>query len=70
MSSGTFRIIRNAHNAAFFRISALCDFSKRSTSEAKSRDISGDAIAPNVHRAKPTTYCVGPFKSLEIKYRS
>lgn len=64
INSGTFRIIRNAHRAAFLRIYAFCDFSSRSTSDARSRDISGEAIAPKVHNAKPTINWVGLFKSL------
>jgi len=59
--------MRNAHNAAFFLIYAFGDFIKRSTSLAKSLAIPGDAIAPNVHNANPTTNCVGLFKSLKIK---
>lgn len=58
---------RNAHNVAFFRMYAFGDFIKRSTSLAKSRAISGEAIAPSVHNAKPTTNCVGLFKSLQIE---
>jgi len=65
INSGTLRIMRNAHSAAFLRIYAFGDFISRSTSEARSRDISGDAIAPKVHRARPTTNCVELFRSLK-----
>jgi hypothetical protein len=57
--------MRNAHNAAFLRMYAFGDFISRSTSEARSRDISGDAMAPKVHSARPTTNCVELFKSLQ-----
>lgn len=60
-------MILKAHRAAFLRIYAFGDFISRSTSPAKSRAISGDAIAPKVHNAKPTTNCVVEFKSLKIK---
>lgn len=56
----------NAHSVAFFRIYAFGLFISRSTSLARSRAISGDAIAPSVHSASPTTNCVGLFKSLEM----
>lgn len=55
ISSGTLRTILYAHNAAFFLIYVLGDFIKRSTSVARSLAISGDAIAPRVHNARPTT---------------
>lgn len=44
---------------------ALGDFINFSISPAKSRAISGDAIAPRVQSARPTTNCVGLFKSLQ-----
>jgi len=56
--------MRNAHSAAFLRMYAFGDFISRSTSEARSRDISGDAMAPNVQSARPTTNCVELFRSL------
>lgn len=65
INSGTFKMIRKAHKAAFLRIYAFGDFNNLSTSDAKSLDISGDAIAPNVHNANPTMNCVGLFKSLQ-----
>lgn len=65
ISSGTLRMIRYAQRAAFLRTYALGDFMSRSTSEAKSRDISGDAMAPRVHKARPTTNCTELFRSLQ-----
>ena len=44
---------------------AFGDFISLSTSTAKSRAISGDAMAPRVHSANPTTNCVVEFKSLK-----
>lgn len=69
ISSGTFRIILKAHTAAFFLMYALEDLRSLSTSPAKSRDISGEAIAPRVQSANPCTNCVEEFKSLENKYK-
>lgn len=40
-----------------------------STSEARSRAISGEAMAPRVHRARPTTNWVLLFRSLGRKGR-
>lgn len=67
--SGTRRIILKAHNAAFFFMYAFGDFISLSTSDARSRAISGEAIAPNVQRARPTTNCVLLFRSLWIMKR-
>lgn len=64
-SSGTRLIILYAHSAAFFLIYALGDFISRSTSEAKSLAISGEAMAPKVQSASPTANCVVEFKSLK-----
>ena len=70
ISSGTRLMIRNAQRAAFFLMYAFGDFISLSTSEARSLAISGEAIAPSVHKAKPITNCVRLFKSLqrEIRY--
>ena len=57
MRSGTLRMILKAQRAAFFRMYALEDLSSFSTSGAKSRAISTDAIEPSVQSAKPTTNC-------------
>lgn len=65
ISSGTLQIIRNAQTAAFFLIYALDDFKSLSTSPARSRDISGEAMAPRVQSARPWTNWVEEFKSLE-----
>lgn len=65
ISSGTRRMTRKAHSVAFLRIYVFGDFIRRSTSLAKSRAISGEAIAPKVHSARPTTNCVELFKSLQ-----
>lgn len=64
MSSGTRLMILKAHSAAFFLMYALGDFISRSTSLARSLAISGEAIAPSVHSASPTTNCVELFRSL------
>ena len=64
INSGAFPIILNAQSAAFFLMYALDDFKSFSTSPAKSLDISGDAIAPKVQRARPCTNCVDEFRSL------
>lgn len=64
ISSGTRLMIRKAQSAAFFRMYAFGDFINLSTSDAKSLAISGDAIAPRVHNARPMTNCVELFKSL------
>ena len=64
INSGTRLMIRKAQSAAFFRIYAFGDFINLSTSDARSLAISGDAIAPRVHNAKPMTNCVELFKSL------
>lgn len=69
IKSGTRRMTRNAHSVAFFRMYAFGDFIRRSTSLAKSRAISGEAIAPNVHNAKPTTNWVVLFKSLHRRQK-
>ena len=60
-------MILKAHNAAFFLMYALGDLIRRSTSEARSLAISGEAIAPRVHRARPTTNCVLLLRSLLTK---
>uniref|UniRef100_A0A1A9ZII9 Uncharacterized protein n=1 Tax=Glossina pallidipes TaxID=7398 RepID=A0A1A9ZII9_GLOPL len=70
INSGTRRITRKAHRIAFLRIYVFGDFMRRSTSLAKSRAISGEAMAPNVHKAKPTTNCVELFKSLQVQQSS
>lgn len=57
-------MILKAHSAAFFLIYALGDLISRSTSDARSLAISGDAIAPSVQSASPTTNCVLLFRSL------
>lgn len=59
--------MRYAHNVAFFLIYIFDDFISFSTSDAKSFAISGDAIAPNVHNARPTMNCILLFKSLEFQ---
>lgn len=61
-------MILKAHSAAFFLIYALGDLISRSTSDARSLAISGDAIAPSVQSARPTTNCVLLFRSLRKKY--
>ena len=63
MRSGTLRMILKAQRAAFFRMYALEDLSSFSTSGAKSRAISTDAIEPSVQSAKPTTNWVVLFRS-------
>lgn len=65
ISSGTRLMIRKAQSAAFFRMYAFGDFINLSTSAARSLAISGDAIAPRVHSARPMTNCVELFKSLQ-----
>ena len=64
MISGTLRTTRKAHNAAFFLMYALGLRVRRSISAAKSRAISGEAMAPNVHNASPTTNWVLELRSL------
>lgn len=64
INSGTRLMIRKAQSAAFFRMYAFGDFISLSTSDARSLAISGDAIAPRVHNARPMTNCVELFKSL------
>merc|ERR1719219_1263557 len=64
INSGTFLMILKAHNAAFLRIYAFDDLTSFSTSGAKSRAISVDAMDPKVHRANPTTNWVELFKSV------
>lgn len=60
-------MMRKAQSTAFFRIYAFGDFMSFSISPARSRAISGDAIAPSVQSARPTTNCVGLLRSLKDK---
>ena len=56
INSGTLRMILKAHRAAFFRMYALEDLTNFSTSGAKSRAISTEAMEPSVHNAKPAKW--------------
>jgi hypothetical protein len=48
-------MILKAQRAAFFRMYAFEDLRSFSTSGARSRAISTDAMEPSVQRARPTT---------------
>lgn len=67
MRSGTLRMMRKAHSAAFFFMYAFGDLISLSTSDARSRAISGEAMAPSVHSARPTTNWVLLLRSLWTK---
>mmetsp|Transcript_37925 Transcript_37925/g.92997 ORF Transcript_37925/g.92997 Transcript_37925/m.92997 type:complete len:216 (-) Transcript_37925:303-950(-) len=62
-SSGTLRTTRTAHSAAFLRMYGFDDCTSLDTSGAQSWHISGDAMLPSEHSARPTMKWFGCSRS-------